>query len=240
MKYDRLRGSTSNMVRVFIPDNTSTTGGGLTGLTNASTNLAIAYIRELDSAATVYSGANIEAQTTIGTYQAPSLSTRCRFKEVDTTNFPGMYELQFHNSATIFGTGDASRNVQLNVYELATTALKIGPNLAEIRLIAWDMQTALSSTPVGQISVKKNTALSKFPFVVKSSSTHLPQTGLTVTGTRNIDNAGFAATANAVSEVANGWYVIDLAASDLNGGTIALRFTAPGADDCNFTIVTQL
>lgn len=152
MKYDRLRGSTSNMVRVFIPDNTSSTGKGLTGLTNASTNLAIAYLRELDSVATVYSGANIEQQTTIGTFQAPSSSAKCRFKEVDATNLPGVYELQFHDSATIFGTADTSRNVIINVLELTTTALKIGPNLAEIRLIAWDMQTALSSTTIGTVT----------------------------------------------------------------------------------------
>jgi hypothetical protein len=142
MKYDRLRGSTSNMVRVFIPDNTSTTGAGLTGLTSASTNLTIAYLRELDSAPVTYTGANIEAQTTIGTFQAPSTSAKCRFKEVNATSFPGVYEIQFHDSATIFGTGDASRNVQINIYEATTSALKIGPNLSEIRLIAWNMQTA--------------------------------------------------------------------------------------------------
>jgi hypothetical protein len=152
MKYDRLRGKTSNMIRVFIPDNSRTDGGGLTGLTNASTNLAIVYIRELDAAATVYTGANIEAQTTLGTFQAPSTSAKCRFKAVDTTNLPGVYELHFHDAATIFGAADASVNVQINVLELTTTALHIGPNMAEIRLIAWDMQTALSATTIGTVT----------------------------------------------------------------------------------------
>ena len=136
-----VRGSTSVMVRVFIQDNSVTTGAGLTGLTNASTNLNIATMRELDTAATVYSGANIEAQTTVGTYQAPSTSAKIRFKEVDATNFPGEYELQFHNSAAgAFGTGDTSRFMHIYIREVTTTALKIAPCDKEIILTATDKQ----------------------------------------------------------------------------------------------------
>lgn len=124
------------MVRVFIPDNTSTTGAGLTGLTSASTNLTIAAIRELTGTAISYTGANIEAQTTIGTYQAPSSSSKCRIKAVDATNFPGLYELQFHDSAAVFDTSDLSQNVIINIYEATTTALKIGPCMVMIPLSA--------------------------------------------------------------------------------------------------------
>ena len=97
------------MVRVFIPDNSVTTGAGCTGLTSSSTNLTIAFSRELQNGGTSYTGANIETITTIGTYQAPTSSSYVRFKAVDATNFPGLYELHFHNSAAAFGTGDASR-----------------------------------------------------------------------------------------------------------------------------------
>ncbi len=138
MIYPRKRGATSVMIRVFIPNNSVTTGAGLTGLTNGSTNLTIAYIRELDSASTSYTGANIEAQTTIGTFQAPSTSAKIRFKVVDATNFPGVYELQFHDSATAFGTGDTSQHISINIYEASTTALLIGPNMIQIPLVPWD------------------------------------------------------------------------------------------------------
>ncbi len=138
MIYPRKRGATSVMIRVFIPNNSVTTGAGLTGLTNVSTNLTIAYIRELDSASTSYTGANIEAQTTIGTFQAPSTSAKIRFKVVDATNFPGVYELQFHDSATAFGTGDTSQHISINIYEASTTALLIGPNMIQIPLVPWD------------------------------------------------------------------------------------------------------
>lgn len=91
----------------------------------------------------------------------------------------------------------------------------------------------------GQILVKRNTALNEFMFQMVSSTTGEPVTGLTVTATRNIDNAGFAAAANAVTEIGNGWYVIDMAASDLNGIVIAWNMAATGAKTRGFTIVTQ-
>ena len=86
----------------------------------------------------------------------------------------------------------------------------------------------------------KNTALSAFAFfMVDATDGYTPETGLSVTATRSIDGAAFASCANAVSEVANGVYKIDLAAADLNGNVIVLRFTASGARDRVITIVTQ-
>jgi hypothetical protein len=95
------------------------------------------------------------------------------------------------------------------------------------------------SLVAGQILIKKNAALAKFQFIMRDSTTHAPKAGLTVAGNRNIDNAGFGATANSVAEVSNGWYTIDFAASDLNGVVIGVRFTATGADDTNLTFITQ-
>lgn len=109
------------------------------------------YIRQLDSASTDYSGANIETITTIGTYQAPSSSSKVRFKEVDSTHFKGVYEIHFHDSATAFGSADASENVTINILETSTSALKIGPNLTHIHLVAWDpadsVRLGLTSLP---------------------------------------------------------------------------------------------
>jgi hypothetical protein len=135
------RGATSVMLRVFIQANNVTTGVGLTGLTNSSTNLNIAMLRELSATAEVYAGADIETITTIGTYAAPTASTNIRFKAVDATNMPGVYELQFHNSANQgFGSGDASRYVTLYIFEITTTSLNIAPLPSEITLVAVDIQ----------------------------------------------------------------------------------------------------
>jgi hypothetical protein len=88
--------------------------------------------------------------------------------------------------------------------------------------------------------ITKNVALSNFSFLMVDSTDHVtPKTGLTVTAERSIDGAAFAACANAVAEVGNGVYKINLAASDLNGNVITLKFTAVGADQRTITIVTQ-
>jgi hypothetical protein len=91
----------------------------------------------------------------------------------------------------------------------------------------------------GSQGIKKNTAKAAFLFAMTDATTHEPATGLTVTATRSLDGAAFGACANAVAEVSGGWYKIDLAAGDLNGDTVALKFTATGADQLNISLVTS-
>lgn len=102
------RGSTGRMISVFLPDSASTVGAGKTALTNASAGLIIAVRRELSSSWTVYSGANILAVTTVGTWLDPGAG-KVRFGEEDATNAPGIYHLQFVDS--LFNTADGSREL---------------------------------------------------------------------------------------------------------------------------------
>lgn len=90
-----------------------------------------------------------------------------------------------------------------------------------------------------QIVFKKNAAFNGFEFVMTASTSHLPVTGLTVTAERALDGGALAACANSVTETTHGGYKINFAAGDLNGNSIRVRFSATGADDLNFTIVTQ-
>jgi hypothetical protein len=129
------------MVRVFIPDNSSTKGGGITGLVYNSTNLAIAHSRELQNGGTEVTGANLVDITTIGTWVSPGTG-KLGFKAVDAAKVPGLYEIHFPDDCSAFGSGDASQAVYLNIYEKTTTALKIGPNMALIPLDRWDTLTA--------------------------------------------------------------------------------------------------
>lgn len=88
--------------------------------------------------------------------------------------------------------------------------------------------------------ITKNTALAGFTFLMVNSTDHVTgEPGLTVTAERSIDGGAFGACANAVSEVSAGIYKIDLAAADLNGNVITLKFTATGADARFVTIATQ-
>lgn len=111
--------------------------------------------------------------------------------------------------------------------------------------------TIKSGTGTGEISlssgrvllqsgIRKNQAIANFPFLMTDSTNHNPATGLTVTATRSIDGAAFASgTIANMTEVSSGLYQCDLGAGDLNGDTIALRFTATGADDLVVTLITE-
>lgn len=88
-------GQTSVIFRIKLYNSTVTTQAGLTGLTNASAGLIISTIADVEASATTYTqaGGTIQTITTLGTYAAPSASN-IRFKEVDATNHPGIYEVQ--------------------------------------------------------------------------------------------------------------------------------------------------
>ena len=101
----------------------------------------------------------------------------------------------------------------------------------------WSSTTRTLSTTPG---VKKNTALANFEFFMRDSTDHVSgKTGLTVVEEVSIDGAAFTALTNTFAEVANGIYKIDLAAADVNGNVITLKFTATGADATFVTIVTD-
>lgn len=88
-------------------------------------------------------------------------------------------------------------------------------------------------------NVKKNQPLNAFPFVMTNSSSHTPQTGLTVVAQRSLDGGSFSLCSNLATETGNGCYQINLSAADLNANTIMFRFTANSADDLDIVIVTQ-
>jgi hypothetical protein len=70
--------------------------GRTDGLDHTSTGLIVSTIADNEATATAYTvaGSTIEAISTLGTYAAPT-ATKCRFKQVDSTNHHGIYELQF-------------------------------------------------------------------------------------------------------------------------------------------------
>jgi len=90
-------------------------------------------------------------------------------------------------------------------------------------------------------SVPKNEALNNFMFVMVDSLDNIsPKTGLTVTAQISQDGGSFVNLVNSVSEVANGWYKVDLTQAEMNADTIALKFTADGALQRDIVIVTDL
>lgn len=153
--------------------------------------------------------------------------------EMDATNAKGWYKIAVSQTETnadalLFSGKSSTANISVVGALIFTTP---------------PLFTTLSINATGLVAVtsnvKKNQALAKFMFVMTDASTHNPKTGLTVTATRSIDGAAFASCANSVTELSFGVYSIDLAATDVNGNVIMLRFTATAADDLPFLILTQ-
>lgn len=96
-------------------------------------------------------------------------------------------------------------------------------------------------TPISVASnLKKGQALSGFEFYLALSSDHIsPATGKTVTATRSLDGGAFAACTNSPAEIGNGWYYLNLSATDTNCNVLALSFAASGCDTTLITLVTQ-
>ena len=82
-KLQLVTGTTSYIAQVFVQDSSSTTGAGLTGLAYNTGSLTAYYHRDTDTTATAISLVTM----TVGTY------TSSGFKEIDSTNMPGWYQL---------------------------------------------------------------------------------------------------------------------------------------------------
>jgi hypothetical protein len=126
MKLIRKRGDTSNILQIFIQDSSSTTGAGLTGLTNASAGLTAYYHRDVDTTATAISLVSM----TVGTF------TSSGFKEIDSTNMPGWYQFCPPDAALSATSTPKSVGIQLKG---ATNMAQLN---IEIQLIAADVEDA--------------------------------------------------------------------------------------------------
>lgn len=95
----RWNGVQNECTPIWLADSSSSSGAGKTGLTISSTGLVISTRADGEATPTVYSAAasTIETIAALGTYATPT-TNKCRFKEVDATNHPGMYEIQLANA----------------------------------------------------------------------------------------------------------------------------------------------
>ena len=221
-------GQQNNVLRVKLYN---IFGGPITGLAYNSAGLSISTLADSESAATVYTqaGGTIENVTTLGTFATPT-ATRCRFREVDAANHPGVYEVQLDN-ARYAVAGSKSITVAFS------GAMFLAQGDCEIELVAYKPQDPSLGLLVG--TVKKNTAFPNFAFPMFDSG-GLLKTGLSVTASLRLDGGSFAGTSGSVTEIgSSGWYTVNLLAAETNASVIAFSATATGAvPTCN-TIITQ-
>lgn len=251
MKLDILQGATSQRIVVFIQSSIATNGAGLTGLTSSSSGLTWYYWRP-DTGNSGGTPVSLAAATR-GTYTSGGIV------EIDSTNLPGFYELGLPTGVTA-STSDTPTWVVM----MLQGATSMVPCAVEIQLTAYNPYSAtnlgLSALPTAspaangglptvnasngvtlatqQVLIKKDAALANFMFAMLSSS-GTAVTGATITSTVAIDGGSFGSTTNSAAEISGGWYKINLAAADLNGTNIALRFTATGAVDTDILLITQ-
>lgn len=87
------KGTTSKLLRVFVQDNSVSTGAGLAGLTSGSSGLTAYYAREGSNATVAISLSG----GTLGTWSSGG------FIAVDGTNMPGLYEVGIPDAALATG-----------------------------------------------------------------------------------------------------------------------------------------
>lgn len=148
-------GITSVILRVKLRDDRSSIGAGLTGLTHSSTDLVIATIADKEATTTRYRAGSSETETigTLGTYAAPTAS-KCRFKEVDATNHPGLYELQLADAR--FAVSGA-KSLRITIYG----ASNLIPEDVEIDLADVPLSTTSLASILTTAMTEDYTAASK-------------------------------------------------------------------------------
>jgi hypothetical protein len=172
MKLLHKSGVTGVILRVKILDSASTTGAGKTGLADNSAGLVISTIASNEAAPTAYSQAagTIETIATLGTFAAPTAG-KCRFKEVDAANHPGLYEIQLPNerfavagaSGLIVSLSGASGAAQCDA-EVQLAAV----DTADVRdLVEADRVIDTTVSPWALVLIKKGTGALGAPGAVE-------------------------------------------------------------------------
>jgi hypothetical protein len=220
--------ATSRIWQIFIADSSSTTGAGLTGLTNASASLTAYYHRDTDTTATAISLVTM----TVGTF------TSSGFKEIDATNMPGWYQFCPPNAAIASGAKSCAF--------LLKGATNMAPLPIEVQLVAYDTQDAVrlgltampnaaagasgglhingsnaGTTTFAAVTVTGSLTISDGLLVSRSTSN-----SSAITATGNGTGSGFVATSGA-GATGDG---IQATAGSTNGNGLKLTKTGSGND----------
>ena len=97
------------------------------------------------------------------------------------------------------------------------------PTRAEATADKDEILTQLPAAPV------KNAEWIYEILMVDATDHVTPETGLTITFTRDV-GAGFAAATGSIAEVSGGYYRVTASAADMNGNFVMHKFVATGAD----------
>ncbi|MFZ2937668.1 MAG: hypothetical protein WA066_03065 [Candidatus Omnitrophota bacterium] len=219
-KLSRKKGITSQILHIFIQDSSSTTGAGLTALVYNSASLACRYI---NAGGTLSGAITLEDITTLGTYQAPTLNTNMRFKEVSSVSpSQGIYEIHIHNDwmnlsggSLVIMLAGAANMAQLRL----EIDLQADVNVTQLLGTAW-LTPAVAGTPDVNVktetdhdltATQKTSVTAAVPSVVQIQTGLATPTNITagtitsvtagVTVTTNNDKTGYGLSATAIQAI---------------------------------------
>jgi hypothetical protein len=118
----------------------------------------------------------------------------------------------------------------------APAGASISADIAAVKVDSAAIKLQTDALPSG---IAKNVALSNFQFFMVLSSDHVSAAGgKTVTGTISKDGGAFAALTNAVSEIGNGMYKVNITQIEMNADVVTLKFTETNCDQRIITVYT--
>lgn len=226
-------GSTSVIFGdLFIQDSSSSTGAGLTGLAYNSGSLTCYYHRNTASSATAVTLADM----TLGTF------TSSGFKQVDSTNMPGIYSFCPPDAALASGAQTVSfllkgaSNMAPYAFQIELTAsdvqdgTRLGltalPNAAAEAsggLITRGTSTGQLSVSSGQVILQSGTGTGQLDFtsgVVKANVTQFGGTNATSSAGRpEVNTSHIAGSAVSTSSAQIGVNVVNLAGSAVSASS---------------------
>ena len=121
-------GATDQTVYIFVPDSSSTTGAGLTGLAYNTASLVCYYVRDLAAATAL----TLATQTVTGAHSDGG------FVEVSSANTPGLYRLDLSDAVCAAGVN--------NVVVMLKGAANMAPVVLEIQLGGGQIATLTGHT----------------------------------------------------------------------------------------------
>ncbi len=231
-KLSRKPGVTGEIWQVFVQNSANTLGGGLTGLTNASSGLTAAFHRDTDVAGNT---AIALLSMTIGTY------TSGGFGEICSAGMPGWY--QFCPPNTSLNTGAKSCGFHLQgASNMAPTPIEVDLD-AQVDVMAWVgvllSNPALAGLPDVNVKNINNTSTGSVTTVNANQGTTQPvnftgTAGSALVKSDTVDIAGAAVSTTAAQIGTNVVSVNGISASSVTavaanqGTTQPVNFTGTG------------
>lgn len=235
-----VQSATGIIVRMKILTQATAYPSGLTGLTSASTGLIISTIADNEATPTTYTvaGSTIEAVTTLGTYVAPT-ATKCRFKEVDATNHPGICEMHFANARY------AISNSKYLLISIAGTTTNLIQSDALIQLQTFDPYSITNPVNATQLNGASLTARDIGASVLLSTGTGTGQldftSGVVKANLAQILGTALTETAGLIAGAFKQFFNVASPTSTLNTITTVTNLTnTPTTGDFNATQKTSL